>query len=42
MFEQGSGGWRIAAGTYRIAVGSSAESLALAGDARLAARVFGR
>jgi beta-glucosidase len=41
-FDLGSGRWRIAAGTYRIAVGSTADNLALADTARMEARVFGR
>ncbi|WP_200885680.1 beta-glucosidase [Mycobacterium kyorinense] len=36
------GRWCVAAGRYRVAVGSSAAAMALAGEAELTGRVFGR
>ena len=38
----GLGQWRIAAGTYRVAVGKSADDLVLRSDAALSARMFGK
>ena len=40
-FDDGAGRWRIAAARYRIAVGKSAEDLALSADTRWDARLFG-
>jgi beta-glucosidase len=40
--KTGLGQWRIAAGTYRIALGKSAGDLVATADTRLTARVFGR
>ena len=40
--KTGIGQWRIAEGTYRIAVGKSAGDLALNAEAPLAARAFGK
>lgn len=40
-FDEEAGRWRIAEGTYRVAIGKSATDLVLTGDARLSARLFG-
>jgi beta-glucosidase len=40
-FEASAGQWRIAEGTYRIALALSADDVVLTGDARLTARLFG-
>jgi beta-glucosidase len=39
--KNGLGQWRIAAGTYRVALGKSAGDPILTAEASLAARVFG-
>jgi beta-glucosidase len=41
-FDGKAGQWRIAEGTYRVALGSSAEDFALTAETPLAARLFGR
>jgi beta-glucosidase len=40
--KNGLGRWRIAGGTYRIALGKSAGDLRLTAEASLTARVFGK
>jgi beta-glucosidase len=40
-FDGNAGRWRIAAGSYRVAVGKSAEDLLLSADVQLATQVFG-
>ena len=40
--KNGFGQWRIAAGTYRIALAKSAGDLVLTAEAPLTARVFGK
>jgi beta-glucosidase len=40
--KNGLGRWRIASGTYRIALGKSAGDLVLTAEAPLTARVFGK
>jgi beta-glucosidase len=39
--KNGLGQWRIAAGTYRVALGKSAADLALSANVKLVARTFG-
>jgi hypothetical protein len=41
-FDGGAGRWRIAPGTYRIALGRAADDLILQADASLTGRLFGR
>jgi beta-glucosidase len=41
-FDGSAGQWSIAAGSYRVALGTSAEDLVLTADISLAARQFGR
>jgi beta-glucosidase len=41
-FEAGAEQWRISHGTYRVALGTSANDLVLTGGAPLASRLFGR
>jgi beta-glucosidase len=41
-FDPGTGGWRIAGGRYRVAVGESATDLRLTTDVSLQERLFGR
>jgi beta-glucosidase len=40
-FDGGAGQWRIAEGTYEVALGKSAEDLGLTGEAHLEGRSFG-
>jgi beta-glucosidase len=40
-FDGAAGQWRIAAGTYRVALGKSAGDLVLTSEVSLAARLFG-
>jgi beta-glucosidase len=41
-FDSTEGRWRIAQGTYRVALGKSANEFVLTGGAPLASRLFGR
>jgi beta-glucosidase len=41
-FDGAADQWRIAEGSYRVALGKSADDLVLTGDAALASRLFGR
>jgi beta-glucosidase len=41
-FDATAGQWRIAAGTYRVALGKSAGDLVLTAEVSLASRLFGR
>jgi beta-glucosidase len=41
-FDGAAGQWRVAAGTYGVALGKSADELVAAADVRLRGRVFGR
>jgi len=41
-YDARAGGWHIAQGTYRVALGRAADDLVLAAQARLAERRFGR
>jgi beta-glucosidase len=40
-FDAGAGGWRISEGTYRLALGTTADTFVLKADTMLAARLFG-
>jgi beta-glucosidase len=40
--KDGLGQWRIRGGTYRVALGKSADDLVLTAEAPLTARVFGK
>jgi beta-glucosidase len=40
-FDGAAGGWRVAGGTYRVAVGRAAGVLDLAGETTLAEATFG-
>ena len=41
-FDSGAGQWRIMEGTYRVALGRSADDLVLTAEAPLTSRMFGR
>jgi beta-glucosidase len=41
-FDEAAGKWRIAAGTYRVALGKSADDVVLTAGASLASRLFGK
>jgi beta-glucosidase len=40
-FDVGAGRWRIAEGSYRVALGKSAADYVSTGDATLSSRLFG-
>lgn len=40
-FDPGAGQWRIADGTYRVALGRAADAFVLTADVPLAGRLFG-